>query len=264
MAAHAPPLEFSRVLVALAAAAPNRAALETGIRLAAAVGARLEGLFVEDTNLVRLAALPFASELSALTAAHRTLPPADIERAFRVEAAHLERLLAQSATRARIEWSFQVTRGHLLVEVVARSADLTVLDAARRVTGPIRNHEAPPRARGPAHSVTALFDASPAAWRGLVAATRLAQALERELLILLPQGDAATAAAAGKQARDWLASERLAGLVLAVPAIAEALVTTVRTRRSTLLVLPTAALPVLGIDLGTLAAGMPCPLVVVR
>ncbi len=66
-----PPAE-SRVLVALGAAAANRGAVETGVGLAAAMGAALDALFVEDANLLRLGALPFASEISALTGARRT------------------------------------------------------------------------------------------------------------------------------------------------------------------------------------------------
>jgi len=44
---------LSRVLVALGAAIPSRPAVETGVGLAAAMGAALEALFVEDVNLLR-------------------------------------------------------------------------------------------------------------------------------------------------------------------------------------------------------------------
>src|SRR5512137_2232522 len=101
-------LRCSRVLVALAASPQSRAAVETAIGLAAAVGARLDALYVEDANLMRLAALPFASETSPLTGIRRSLPLAEIERALRVEANRLERLLAHAAEQARIEWTFQV------------------------------------------------------------------------------------------------------------------------------------------------------------
>jgi hypothetical protein len=95
------PVGLSRVLVALGASIPSRPAVETGVGLAAAVGAALEALFVEDANLLRLGALPFASEISALTGAWRALAVGEMERALRVEASRLEELLAASATRER-------------------------------------------------------------------------------------------------------------------------------------------------------------------
>src|SRR5512147_1159699 len=90
---------FERVVVRLGLAPSDESALEAGLGLAAALGAALEGLFVEDTNLLRFGALPFASETSTLTGVRRSVGPTEIERALRVAASRYERRLAESASR---------------------------------------------------------------------------------------------------------------------------------------------------------------------
>jgi len=249
-------LRFSRVLVALAVSPHSRAAVETAIGLAAAVGARLDALFVEDANLVRLGALPFASETSALTGMRRTLPPADIERALRVEAARLERLLAQAAGAARVEWTFQVARGELLAAATAQAAELTVLATARHADPNGRDRRPVPRPVG------ALFDASAASRRGLAAAARLARAAERSLLILVPGGPGARAAEA--EARAWLVREDVPGRTLVLPPTHAELHAALRGHRTSILTVPAPETATLATDLAALAAELACPLVIVR
>ncbi len=248
---------LSKVLVALGAASPNRPAVETGVGLAAAVGAALDALFVEDASLVRLGALPFASDTSALTGARRMLGAGEMERALRVEAAQLERMLAQAAARRQVPWSFAVTRGELLAEAMSREADLIVFGAQTRSTRPVSE----PGSSGP---VTAVFDASPEALRTLAATTHLARALARSLLILVPAEDREPPDGARERARAWLASEQVAGVVVALDIARPALVGAVRARRSGLLALPASALDVWPVELAALVADVACPVVIVR
>lgn len=257
MEAPLPTLRFSRVLVALGAVAANRPALDTGIGLAAAVGAALEALFVEDANLVRLGALPFASETSAITGACRMLAVGEMERAMRVEAARQRQLLAGAATRRDVAWSFAVTRGELLAEAIAREADLIVLGALARSAASVPEPFAP----GP---MAALFDASPAAVRGLAATTQLARALSSELIVLVPAGNSAPQRAARKHAREWLANEQVRGRALPLALDQRALIAEVRSRRTALLALPAPALSEWPIDLAALIANLACPLVIAR
>ncbi len=242
---------FSRVVVALGAASPQKPALEAGFGLAAAVGAALEGLFVEDANLVRLASLPFATETCALTGARRNLATEDVERALRVEAARLEQRLASSAARTQVRWSFAVARGELFTQAAARQGDLLVLGTHAR---------APPRP-GP---VAVLFDASPEARRALVAATRFARALSCALLILVPGNDAAPQRAVLKRAREWLAAEGIGGVALALAPDQRALIAAVRARGGLVLTLPEPALAAWPLDLAALVTAIACPLVIAR
>ena len=53
-----------RVVVALDAVSENRAAIDAAARLAARWKCRLHGVFVEDDELLRLAVLPFARQVT--------------------------------------------------------------------------------------------------------------------------------------------------------------------------------------------------------
>jgi hypothetical protein len=245
------------VLVALGAAIPSRPAVETGVGLAAAMGVALEALFVEDANLLRLGSLPFASEISALTGLRRALAGGELERALRVEASRIEQLLAASAARQRVPWSFAVTRGELLAEAMTREADLVVFGAPMRPTAPFQE----PEWAGP---VAALFDASPEALRALAATTRLARALARELVILVPAGEGKAHRAVRQQAREWLTAEQVEGVVVPLTAAHSALVDVVRARRGRMLALPASALSARGMPLALLVADLSCPVVIVR
>lgn len=247
----------SRVLVALGASIPNRPAVETGVGLAAAVGAALEALFVEDANLLRLGALPFASETSALTGVRRALAVGEMERALRVEASRLERMLAASAARQQVRWSFAVTRGELLAEAMTREADLVVVGAPARPS-------VSPQEPGSPGPVATLFDASPEALRALTVAARLARALGRDLIVLVPAGDAKLQRAARQQANEWLAREQFAGRIVPVAAARSALIEVVRSRRGRILALPASALMVPTLHLAGLIDELTCPVVIVR
>ena len=70
-----PATEFvvRRILVALDASTQSLAALRTAVTLAAELGAELEGLFVEDTNLMRMAMLPVARRVLFPSAAEENV-----------------------------------------------------------------------------------------------------------------------------------------------------------------------------------------------
>ena len=243
-----------RVLVALGTASGGTRILETGAGLAAALGARLEGLFVEDADLVHLAGLPFARELSAVTGAWRGLALDEIERALHLEAAKLERLFADVARRAQVPWSFATARGRLVAVAAAREAELTVLAGRAAVPGPGERH-------GGRGSLAVVFDGSAASFRALEVAGRLADALGRELRVLV--SDRAPAAAA-TEARTWLAARGGPGVAVALPAGAAPLADALRTGRSELLI---EAVPDLGPSIHGLAAlltRLSCPLLIVR
>ena len=55
---------IERLVVTLDAASESRTAIDTAVRLAARTGAPLHGLFVEDDDLLSLAGLPFACQVT--------------------------------------------------------------------------------------------------------------------------------------------------------------------------------------------------------
>lgn len=257
MTATRPTVEFSRVVVAIGAAMPAQTAVQAAVDLAAAVGAALEGLFVESADLLRVSALPGARETSALTGTRRQFALDDIERAFRLEAARLEQQLASQAARTNVAWSFTVTRGELTRQALARDAELIVLEAA----GQRGLLPAAAQARAPLLTV---FDATPSAERGLAAAMRLARRTGRELVILVPAGGGATSRSARREAEDGLAAEGIAGVAVASTLDRGNVLAEARARRSALVVLPASLVARWTEDVALLADAAPCPLVIAR
>ncbi len=118
---HHPPIR--RILLALDTATHNLAAFEAATALAAHLDAELHALFVEDINLLRLAALPFARETRLISATTRRLQNQDMEHALRAEATRAQATLATVATRLHVRWSFQVTRGQVAAQVRAAALE---------------------------------------------------------------------------------------------------------------------------------------------
>ena len=130
-------LALRRILVAFDPATAHRAAVEAVVDLAARLDAELEALFVEDTNLLRLAELPFVRQFNHRGGGGRPLDPAVVEAELRALAAAAERRVAVAATARRIRWSFRRARGALPGEVAAAAAEasLIVLETSSRPLG---------------------------------------------------------------------------------------------------------------------------------
>lgn len=127
-------LVIRRILVAVDTSAHSLAALDAAARLAASMQAELAGLFVEDVNLLRLAALPFAKELRWPSSARRRLDEVRMQRELQLMASQARRALAKAAEEAEAEWTFRVVRGTVSEEVLnaAVEADLLSLGRASR------------------------------------------------------------------------------------------------------------------------------------
>jgi len=108
----------TRVVIGLDTSLVAREALSLAARLAASVDARLKGVFVEDENLLTLADLPFAREIS-LSGEIRSVDPERMLRAMKAQAESVRRTLARIAAEANVDWSFDVRRGRPLASLAA-------------------------------------------------------------------------------------------------------------------------------------------------
>lgn len=184
-------LAARRVLVGLDASPQSLDALAAGAALAARLGAVLEALFVEDEDLLRLAALPFAGLVRGAAGRAEPLDRARAEAAMRTLAAQAREALERSAARHALEARFRVARGRVSAELLAaaQGADALVLGAAghggarrgafgataratlARAGAPVLlvAREPPPSGR-----VVAVDDGTPAAGRSLAVARQLA------------------------------------------------------------------------------------------
>lgn len=124
-------LPIKRVLVALDASPYSLAALRTAARLAASLGAKLEGIYVEDVNLLRIAELPFTREISIQSAAIRPIAPQDLERSFRSLSGQVEQWMDEVARQFGVVWTFRVLRGQIAAELMANASETDLLSLGR-------------------------------------------------------------------------------------------------------------------------------------
>ncbi|MGD9895842.1 MAG: hypothetical protein AB7T14_02015 [Candidatus Methylacidiphilaceae bacterium] len=110
---------------------------EVGAELAARLEAKLAYLFLEDINLLRLAGLPFASEIGLDTACWREFELPALQRSLRSLAIQAEEAMANTARRLRVPWSFQVLRGipSQALSEAASSSDLILLVRSQSSVG---------------------------------------------------------------------------------------------------------------------------------
>ncbi|MCC6165822.1 MAG: universal stress protein [Caldilineaceae bacterium] len=129
------PEPVERIVVALDASPQSVAALKAAAELAALMQAELEGLFIEDINLLYLCGLPFGHEIGSYTAKLRRLDNAGMERQLRVLAATIQQVMERVAAQTPVRWSFQVRRGPVVQELLAaaQSAALMSMGRAGRV-----------------------------------------------------------------------------------------------------------------------------------
>ena len=93
-------------------------------RLAQELEAELQGLFIEDVELLRFASLPFAREIGIASAQARSMDVASLERQLRAQARALEQALAAILGPGPAGWSLRVERSSPLVAIEAVLAHL--------------------------------------------------------------------------------------------------------------------------------------------
>jgi hypothetical protein len=123
--------KIARVVVPLDAASDNRPAIDTAARLAARWHVPLFGVFVEDEELLGLAGLPFAAEVTRR--GREKLTKRQVEAHLRAFAERARRDLEATAGRHHVESSFAVVRGPL-ADALAEG-DFVVAGAASRPVG---------------------------------------------------------------------------------------------------------------------------------
>jgi hypothetical protein len=128
--------EIKRVVVPLDAASESRTAIDTAARLAARWRVPLHGVFIEDEELIGLAGLPFARQVT-LGTGREPLTKDHIEDYFRAFADRARRELVAAADRRGVRWSFEVVRGPLAADTLRGEQDFVV---AGSVTRPIGDH----------------------------------------------------------------------------------------------------------------------------
>ena len=126
--------EIKRIVVPLDAASEAGTAIDTAARLAARWQVPLHGVFIEDEELIGLAGLPFARQVT-LGAGPEPLTKDHVEDHFRAFAERARRELSAKADRHAVKWSFEVVRGPLAADALGGEHDFVVAGAATRPIG---------------------------------------------------------------------------------------------------------------------------------
>jgi nucleotide-binding universal stress UspA family protein len=216
--------QIRRILVAVDASPHSLAALDAALRLAADLDAEVLGLFVEDVNLLRLAGMPFASEVRTMSAETRGLSSERMENEMRSQAARARRLFNVRTAAARVRARFEVVRGQVSFEILqaAGEADLLTLGrvsrpltprmiigstarAAMRLPGSVLLSARP---LGDGNVVMVCISGGDDSWRTLETAAALV-APEGTLVVLFIAADEAHGEALRQQVLPWLARRNM-------------------------------------------------------
>ncbi len=174
----------TRVIVSCDTSPLGTTAIDAAAALARGLDAELKGIFVEDINLFRMAALPFTRDIASATASASRLLPSEVQRVLEHQARSVRKVLAQVAAARSLPWSFQVIRGLPMG---------CVLEAMKELDVAVFGHAGRYSARAPAPAsqgalaaqgvVMVVYDGSPAAHRALAAAQALVQKTHHRLVI---------------------------------------------------------------------------------
>jgi nucleotide-binding universal stress UspA family protein len=126
--------EIQRVVVPLDAASETATAIDTAVRLAARWRVPLHGIFIEDEELIGLAGLPFARQVTLGTGIE-PLTKDQLEDHLRALADRARREFAAAAERHGIKCSFEVMRGPLAPDALCGEHDFVVAGSATRPIG---------------------------------------------------------------------------------------------------------------------------------
>lgn len=176
----------TRVIVSCDNSPLGTTAIDAAAALARGLDAELKGIFVEDVNLFRMAALPFTRDIASATASASRLQASEIQRAMEQQASAIRKLLAEVAASRSLPWSFQVVRGLPMGSVLAlmKELDVAVFGHAGRFTARAAA-PAPRAAAAEQGTVMVVYDGSPAADRALGAAEALVQKTHHRLVIAM-------------------------------------------------------------------------------
>jgi hypothetical protein len=160
--------------------------LELGARIASQLQAELEGVFIEDVALCRLAGLPFLRELKRDSFTEERLDAERLRKEWRTMAKMAREALESSATSAGLDWSFRVWRGEFENDLPNLALESQMLLLGRLATPTPSRFSAK---RGPAHTgplkLGVILDSDTAMEKLLEAAGDLSRKPEIQLILFL-------------------------------------------------------------------------------
>ncbi|MCC6534717.1 MAG: hypothetical protein IT531_19395 [Burkholderiales bacterium] len=191
-----------RLTLALDAGQCSEADIALAIELAALIGTELRGLFVEDSDLLRLAQLPFAREFGGQSGQDRRIEPASVESLLRRRVQHLADELERAGKQRNVPVSHKTARGKVVREALEHGerGDVVVLGRPGTVQRAARRRKTA-TAPGP---VMVWYEDGPASGASCDIAIDLARQLGSGLLIGFPSRRFGSEADVRAQLAAWL------------------------------------------------------------
>jgi hypothetical protein len=258
-------LALQRLLVAIEPPNLSRQPLAAARDLAQSLQLELAGLFVENLNLLRLAALPFTREVGAVSGMVRAIDVIDVERALRAQAQQVRELFSSLAAELDLPWSFRVERGELLERVLAEMSETV---AAVFAPAPRKAQTGTSTRAGagtaPTRQVLAIFDPTPAGSRAVSVAQQLCLARGATLAVAMVSAEKPGLAALRETARRNIPALRGdARLLQLADTSVDALADAARVTACDVLVLGSDAFPRQQREFRALLERVRCPVVLV-
>jgi hypothetical protein len=172
------------------------------------VSTDITGLFLEDLRVLRLAELPFTTELCRVSMVRRPLTLRELERQMRIQAMRAETIVRRVAEQAGLPWSFRKHRGRLATALAeARDVDLLLLGAARfaLASAELRTPARRVESRRP---IAVLVDRARGGERAIAAGIELAKKTGRALIVFLAAEGTESPVDLGRRIRELLGSKQ--------------------------------------------------------
>lgn len=180
-----------RIAVALDASEYSHRTLQIAASIAAALEAEIEGVFVENADLFRMAGLPFLRELRHASVGEGALDADRLQHEMRALARQTRQVLEQSAHRYGVTWTFRVWRGNIEAEILDAALEAEMFALGRIGDfAPFHPRPATPvaSAREGRFAIGILFNGSDGSNRALSAASELAERQQPPEITVLLQG----------------------------------------------------------------------------
>lgn len=103
----------NKVVLAADAGSYSIASVNLAVAMAASAHSLLQGLFVEDEDLLQLTGLPCAREITLTTGTQRNTSIEQLQRSLRRVASEFQQTLQQEAQARQVPWRFETVRGRL-------------------------------------------------------------------------------------------------------------------------------------------------------
>jgi len=173
-------------MLALDAGRCVAADVSLAIELAALIGAELQGLFVEDSDLLQLAQLPFAREVGERSGQDRPIVRASVESLLKRRIERVVSELERAGKQRNVPVSHRTARGKVVRQALEQgeSGDVVLL----RPPGASARVESRRLARALPGTVMVWYEDGPAFAASLDIALHLARRLSAGLLVGFPAG----------------------------------------------------------------------------